>query len=256
MDATIQKLHQQAEYAYSKGDYKLAESLIVKIFEEFNSENNQFNPRDQQAGIAAAYLLRGHIALYGFCQPQQATLFYQRVLESEPDATIAALAEQGLERCRSEQIASEADTTPATDGAIPDLLKDPFLSEYSDQTKPERPNQVTAMPWLPSDEKPQPIPTPAPTPSPTPEPTLTPEVNSPVKVVTTTPETRSEQKHPEQTPSDKVDPRPQEPAAKDFLEHSWLRVQLKPESSSLTDSSEPMGLISRIKRAFARSSGR
>ena len=104
MDATIQKLHQQAEYAYSKGDYKLAESLIVKIFEEFNSENNQFNPRDQQAGIAAAYLLRGHIALYGFCQPQQATLFYQRVLESEPDATIAALAEQGLKSCQSQNV--------------------------------------------------------------------------------------------------------------------------------------------------------
>ncbi|WP_170951999.1 hypothetical protein [Synechococcus sp. N5] len=30
------------------------------------------------------------------------------------NATIAALAEQGLKRCRSEQIASEADMTPAT----------------------------------------------------------------------------------------------------------------------------------------------
>ena len=256
MDADFEQHYQAAERAYGLGEYAEAHALASALWDQLETALDEHDPRLVLVWRAVVSLLLGHIQLHGLQQPEQATISYQRVLEGEPDATIAALAEQGLERCRSEQIASEADTTPATDGAIPDLLKDPFLSEYSDQTKPERPNQVTAMPWLPSDEKPQPIPTPAPTPSPTPEPTLTPEVNSPVKVVTTTPETRSEQKHPEQTPSDNVDPRPQEPAAKDVLEHSWLRVQLKPESSSPTDSSEPMGLISRIKRAFARSSGR
>ncbi len=53
-----------------------------------------------------------------------------------------------------------------------------------------------------------------------------------------------------------VDPTPQEPAAKDLLENSWLRVQLQPETKSPTDSVEPMGLIERIKGVFARSAGR
>ena len=71
-------------------------------------------------------LLVGHIQLHGLQQPEEASLSYQQVLEVEPDATIAALAEQRLERCRSEDIPSEAGTTPATDGSIPDLLKGPL----------------------------------------------------------------------------------------------------------------------------------
>ena len=62
------------------------------------------------------------------------------------DATITALAEQGLERCRSEQIASEANMSHATKGATPDLLKDPFLSDDPDQAKPAPADLVTAMP--------------------------------------------------------------------------------------------------------------
>ena len=65
---------------------------------------------------------------------------------SDVDATIAALAEQGLERCQSEDIASGAGTTPATNGAIPDLLKDPFLKTNPDQTRPAPADVVTAMP--------------------------------------------------------------------------------------------------------------
>ena len=51
-------------------------------------------------------------------------------------------------------------------------------------------------------------------------------------------------------------PTPQEPAAKDVLENSWLRVQLQPETKSPTDSVEPMGMVNRIKGVFARSAGR
>ena len=53
-----------------------------------------------------------------------------------------------------------------------------------------------------------------------------------------------------------VEPTPQEPAAKDLREKSWLRVQLQPEIKSPTDSDEPIGLINKIKGAFARSAGR
>ena len=59
----------------------------------------------------------------------------ERVLEGDVDATVAALAEQGLKRCRSEQIASEANMSHATKGATPDLLKDPFLRDDPDEAR-------------------------------------------------------------------------------------------------------------------------
>ena len=124
-------------------------------------------------------LLLGHIQLHGLQQPEQATVSYERVLEGDVDATITALAEQGLERCRSEHIASEAAATPASDGAIPDLLKDPFLSRDPDQAKPATADVVTAMPWLSSADGPPATPAPAPTsaPVPSPKPTLSPEAH-------------------------------------------------------------------------------
>ena len=98
------------------------------------------------------------------------------MLQGDVDATIAALAEQGVKRCRSEDITSGAGTTPATNGAIPDLLKDPFLKTNPDQTRPAPADVVTAMPWLSSDEKPlaMPTPDPSPTPAPVPDPVPSP----------------------------------------------------------------------------------
>ena len=223
-------------------------------------------------------LLLGHIQLHGLQQPEQAAAAYERVLEGDVDATIAALAKQGLERCRSKQIASEADMTPATNGAIPDLLKDPFLSTHPDQANPAPADVVTAMPWLSSDEEPRPMPTadPSRTPSPVrnPETTVTPAANSDIKVadleINPTTEESSEDNAETITPSPspdptltpeansdvKVEPTNQEPAATKLLEHSWLRVQLQPDIKSPTDSVEQMGLINRIKGVFARSAGR
>ena len=181
------------------------------------------------------------------------------------DATIAALAEQGLERCRSEDIASGAGTMPETDGAIPDLLKDPFLTTDPDQAKPAPVDVVTAMPWLASDEAPKPTSAAAPNPEPNPESlvSLEPEIitaptkQPPSNEVDPTPEELTEQPASDVV-EDKIDvePTPQEPAAKDLLKKSWLRVQLQPEIKSPADSKEPTGLINRIKGAFARSAGR
>ena len=170
-------------------------------------------------------LLLGHIQLHGLQQPEQAALSYKRVLDSEPEATLAALAEQGLELCRSQNSVSAATTTPATDVVLPDLLKDPFLTTDPDQARPAQPHVVTAMPWLPSDEEPRTTPSTDPAPTPEPAVTLEPEI-------TTEPT--------EQPPSDEVDPIPQDTAAKNLLETSWLRVQLKPKPASPTDSAEPM----------------
>ena len=131
-------------------------------------------------------LLLGHIQLHGLRQPEQAAVAYERVLQGDVDATITALAEQGLKRCQSEDITSGAGTTPAPNGAIPDLLKDPFLSTEADQARPAPADVVTAMPWLSSDEEPRPMPTadPSRTPSPmrNPETTVTPAANSDIKV--------------------------------------------------------------------------
>ena len=44
--------------------------------------------------------------LHGLQQLEQATISYERVLEGGVDATIATLAKQWLQLCRSEDIAS------------------------------------------------------------------------------------------------------------------------------------------------------
>ena len=297
MDADFEQHYQAAERAYGLGEYAKAHALTSALWDQLQSASDAHDPSLVLGWRAVVSLLLGHIQLHGLKQPDQASLSYERVLEGDVDATIAALAVQGLERCRSEKVPSTATTTPATEGTIPDLLKDPFLSTDVDQAKPALADVVTAMPWLASDEEPRTMPTPAPsptptpvpspettvtqaansdikvedleidhsteessqhnvgtiTPSPSPEPTLTPEANSDVEVEKAKREPKPPRKEP---PIDAVDPTPQEPAAKDLLEHSWLRVQLQPDIKSPTDSKEPMGLINRIKGAFARSAGR
>ena len=223
------------------------------MWDQLQSATDEHDPSLVLGWRAVVSLLLGHIQLHGLRQPEQAAVAYERVLGGDVDATIAALAEQGLERCRSEQIASEADMTPATNGAIPDLLKDPFLSTHPDQAQPAPADVVTAMPWLSSDEEARATqnPTPNPTPVRSPEPTVSPEANPLAEVQKQEPEPTAEE-----PPLDAVKPAPQEPAATKLLENSWLRVQLQPEIKNPTDSNEPMGLINRIKATFGRSAGR
>ena len=256
MDADFEQHYQAAERAYGLGDYAEAHALASALWDQLESASDKHDPSLVLGWRAVVSLLLGHIQLHGLQQPEQAAISYERVLQGDVDATIAALAEQGLKRCRAEDIPSGAGTTPATNGAIPDLLKDPFLSTEPDQARPATADLVTAMPWLSSDEEPRAMPTPdpSPTPVPSPEPTVTPEASSDVEVemeMANQEPTRSEEE-----PPVAVDPTLQEPAAKDLLENSWLRVQLQPETKSPTDSVEPMGLIHRIKEVFVRSAGR
>ena len=247
MDADFEQHYQAAERAYGLGDYPEAHDLASALWDQLQSASDEQDQSLVLGWRAVVALLLGHIQLHGLQQPEQAALSYQRVLDSEPEATLAALAEQGLELCRSQNSVSAATTTPATDVVLPDLLKDPFLTTDPDQARPAQPHVVTAMPWLPSDEEPRPTLTAAGTPSPDPAPT-------PEPAVTLEPEITTEPT--EQPPNDVVEPTPQEPAAKDLLEKSWLRRQLQPAIKSPTDSTEPMGLMNRIKGAFARSAGR
>ena len=259
MDADFEQHYQAAEWAYGLGEYAKAQALTSALWDQLQSASNEHDPGLILGWRAVVSLLLGHIQLHGLQQPEQAAISYERVLEGDVDATIAALAEQGLQRCRAEDITSGAGTTPATNGTIPDLLKDPFLSTEPDQARPAPADLVTAMPWLSSDEEPRAMPTPDPSPTatpvpdpvPSPEPTVNPEANAHV-------EKQEPEPTAEEPPLDTIEPapQPQEPAGTKLLEHSWLRVQLQPETKSPTDSVEPMGLIERIKGVFARSAGR
>ena len=257
MDADFEQHYQAAERAYGLGEYAEAHALTSALWDQLQSASNEHDPGLILGWRAVVSLLLGHIQLHGLQQPEQAAIAYERVLQGDVDATIAALAEQGLERCRAEDTASGAGTTPATNSAIPDLLRDPFLSTEPDQARSAPADLITAMPWLSSDEEPRTMPTldpsPTPAPVPSPQPTLTPEANSQAEVQKQEPEPTAEEQH-----HDTIEPapQPQEPAATKLLEHSWLRVQLQPDIKSPTDSVEPMGLINRIKGGFARSAGR
>ena len=96
-------------------------------------------------------------------------------------------------------------------------------------------------------------PSPTPTSRPSPETTVTLEANSDLEMANQEPALSEEE-----PPLDAIKPahQRQEPAGTKLLEHSWLHVQLQPETKSPTDSMEPMGLINRIKGVFARSAGR
>ena len=222
MDADFEQHYQAAERAYGLGDYAEAHTLASALWDQLESAPDEHDPSLVLGWRAVVSLLLGHIQLHGLRQPEQAAISYERVLQGDVDATITALAEHGLQRCQSEDIASEAGTTPATNGAIPDLLRDPFLSTDPDQARPAPADLVTAMPWLSSDAEPRAMPTadpsppltPNPAPVQSPEPTVSPEANPQAEV----------QQEPEPTTEEppldaiKPSPQPQEPAAPSFLE--------------------------------------
>ena len=136
MDADFEQHYQDAERAYGLGDYAEAHALASALWDQLESASDKHDPSLVLGWRAVVSLLLGHIQLHGLQQPEQAAISYEQVLEGDVNATIAALAEPGLERCQSEDISSRAGTTPATNGAIPDLLKDRFLTTDPDQARP------------------------------------------------------------------------------------------------------------------------
>ena len=202
MEADFKQHYQAAERAYGLGDYAEAHALASALWDQLQSTSNEHDPSLIFGWRAVVSLLLGHIQLHGLQQPEQAAISYERVLQGDVDATIAALAEQGLERCRAEDIASGAGTTPAITGDIPDLLKDPFLKTDPDQTRPAPADVVTAMPWLSSDEELNP----------------TPDTTTKQKITT---------KQTEQQPSVEIEQTHYDHTFDDLLEQSWLRKQIK-----------------------------
>ena len=181
MDGDFQQRYQAAEQAYGEGRYPDANSLATTLLQQLEATPDAPETHAAKLGWRAIVgLLLGHIALYGQNDPGQAKDFYQLVLDSDPQETLAELARQGLERCQPQQTVEKQ---------LPDLLQDPFIkpSTAAAQTS-QQPSRPTAVPWLdapltqdppPSDRsnlKPllpepdqEPIPIPTPTPTPTQE---------------------------------------------------------------------------------------
>ena len=202
MDGDFQQRYQAAEQAYGEGRYPDAQGLATTLLEQLEATPDAPETRAAKLGWQAIVgLLLGHIALYGQNQPDQAKRFYQLVLDSDPQETLAELAHQGLERC---QLQLPVEKQPV-EKKLPDLLQDPFItpSTTAEAQTAQQPTRPTAMPWLdaaspdpssPSDQqsldplpaepdqKTEPEPTPPTQPVPVPPPTPTPTQNvEPVK---------------------------------------------------------------------------
>ena len=179
MDGDFQLQYQAAERAYGAGDYPEARRLAGDLL---NQLGDQPQDPDTQAAVlgwrAFVALLLGHIDLHGLENPAGAVDFYQQVLDSQPQETLAELAQQGLERCQRAITAAGtaiAVNSPSPDSRsqnsrasqpetavvpprqmLPELLRDPFLTQQPASTAgPDQatdPNKPTAMPWLDADD--------------------------------------------------------------------------------------------------------
>ena len=109
MDADFEQHYQAAERAYGLGEYAKAQALTSALWDQLQSASNEHDPGLIMGLRAVVSLLLGHIQLHGLQQPEQAAISYERVLEDDVDATVAALAEQGLQPRISWRIHGSAD---------------------------------------------------------------------------------------------------------------------------------------------------
>jgi hypothetical protein len=261
MDGDFQQRYQEAEQAYGEGRYPDANRLATTLLQQLEAIPDAPDTRAAKLGWRAVVgLLLGHIALYGQNEPGQAKGFYQLVLNSDPQETLAELASQGLERCQPQQPVEEQ---------LPDLLQDPFITPSTSAQTVQQPTRPTAMPWLdaPSpeeppasddrqnlaplqpepDREPEPEPEPSPTPTPTPAPTQTP---TPTATPTPTP-----------TPTQEVPPvRESAATAEDLLSGALLRVRLDAiepsDQKPRADDNASASLFQRLQRRLRRSDRR
>ena len=92
MDADFEQHYQAAERAYGLGEYAEANAISSALWGQLESASNDQDPSLVLGWRAVVSLPLGHIQLHGLQQPEQAAVAYERVLEGDVDATIAALA--------------------------------------------------------------------------------------------------------------------------------------------------------------------
>ena len=183
MDGDVQQRYYAAEQAYGQGDFREAESIASTLLKDLQpASGNSAEEEACMAWRAFVALLLGHIHFHGLQQPAQALTHYELALQSQPPDTLRDLAQQGLERCRAEQITEpapsaapaavpEVATPPSQSIAAPiaDVIRDPFLMSTSAAPTAPSPGAESATPWATGDN--------APSQGPEDSPEVTPEVS-------------------------------------------------------------------------------
>ena len=242
MDGDFQQRYQAAEQAYGEGRYADADTLATTLLQQL--EATPYSPETRAAKLgwrAIVGLLLGHITLYGQQQPDPAAGFYQLVLDSDPQETLAELARQGLNRCQAQQ---------PGEAQRPDLLQDPFVNSGSAAAPSAQQQQArpTAMPWLDAPSPAEPEPEPSPTPTPSQEPLQAQE-----HFQTQVSPAEAEQEETEQEEAETSDP-------EQVLSGALLRVRLdamqEADPEQRADDSASASLLQRLRRQLRRSDRR
>lgn len=237
MDGDFQQRYQAAEQAYGEGRYADADTLATTLLQQLEATPDTPETRAAKLGWRAIVgLLLGHITLYGQQQPDPAAGFYQLVLDSDPQETLAELARQGLNRCQAQQ---------PGEAQRPDLLQDPFVNSGSAAAPSAQQQQArpTAMPWLDAPSPAEPEPEPSPTPTPSQEPL---QAQEPFQ-------TQESPAEAEQEEAETSDP-------EQVLSGALLRVRLdamqEADPEQRADDSASASLLQRLRRQLRRSDRR
>ena len=242
MDGDFQQRYQAAEQAYGEGRYTDADTLATTLLQQLEATPDSPETRAAKLGWRAIVgLLLGHITLYGQQQPDPAAGFYQLVLDSDPQETLAELARQGLNRCQAQQ---------PGEAQRPDLLQDPFVTAGSAAAPSAQQQQArpTAMPWLDAPVPVEPEPEPSPTPTPSQEPLQAQE-----HFQTQVSPAEAEQEETKQEEAETSDP-------EQVLSGALLRVRLdamqEADPEQRADDSASASLLQRLRRQLRRSDRR
>ena len=258
MDQNFEKEYQDAECAYAQGKYELASSIAQGLFDRLEQTNSQHDEAVIRGWRAVVSLLLANIQLHGLNQPVDAAHAYQRVLESQPEETLAELARQGLSRCQNRRDSSaellqkafneQSIIQPVANNNADELLRDPFLKDAPEQAGLSTTHQATAMPWL-EDEA-----------TSTTEPLIKPPDNNLLaQIVDPDPvQTFAEESDvgPVEQPIEQQ-AQPQDIKTTTPIEESWLRIKLSPQAGHSDQRpaprpTGPMAWINRLRRRSAR----
>ena len=247
MDGDFQQRYQAAEQAYGEGRYADADTLATTLLQQLEATPDTPETRAAKLGWRAIVgLLLGHITLYGQQQPDPAAGFYQLVLDSDPQETLAELARQGLNRCQAQQ---------PGEAQRPDLLQDPFVNSGSAAAPSAQQQQArpTAMPWLDAPSPAEPEPEPSPTPTPSQEPLQAQEHFQTQESPAEAEQDETEQEEAEQEEAETSDP-------EQVLSGALLRVRLdamqEADPEQRADDSASASLLQRLRRQLRRSDRR
>ena len=254
MDQNFEKEYQDAECAYAQGQYEVASSIAQGLFDRLEQTTGQHDEAVIRSWRAFVSLLLANIQLHGLNHPVDAAHAYQRVLESQPEETLAELARQGLSRCQNRRDSSaellqkafneQSIIQPVENNNADELLRDPFLKDAPEQAGLSPTHQSTAMPWL-EDEA-----------TSTTEPLTKPSDNNNLTQIVNPDPVQTVAEEVEVDPVEqpiKQQAQPQEIKTTTPIEESWLRIKLLPQAEhserrpaqGLTG---PMAWISRLRR--------